>query len=155
MKPRYYPRAVVLGSAVFTGDGIIGEGQVLDLTLPGCLIDSPCSPRQGDSLELCLDIPQVGALFNIARGVVRWVQGARFGVEFIEMDPRERFQYNAFVGTLLDEQVGNQAARNSRHAPQQQNRALSAGSESVPPPNDLTLLWNDTLEDSSYVSYFR
>ena len=110
MNPRLYPRAVVQGSAVFTVDGIIGEGQVLDLTLPGCLVDSPLSPNKGDSLTLCLDIPHVGALFNIARGVVRWVQGSRFGVEFIEMDLRERFQYNAFIDTLLDEQVGNQAA---------------------------------------------
>ncbi len=110
MKPRYYPRAVVLGSAVFTGDGRIGEGQVLDLTVPGCLIDSPCSPRQGDSLELCLDIPHLGVMFRVARGVVRWVQGSRFGVEFIEMDPREQFLYNALVGTVLDEQIGSQTA---------------------------------------------
>jgi len=110
MKPRYYPRAVVQGSAIFTVDGRISEGQVLDLTGPGCLIDSPCSPHKGDSLTLCLDIPQMGALFSVARGVVRWVEGSRFGVEFIEMDPRERFHYNAIVGALLDEQVGSQAA---------------------------------------------
>ena len=107
MKPRYYPRAVVQGSAIFTVDGRISEGQVLDLTVPGCLINSPCSPDKGDSLTLCLDVSQVGALVSVALGVVRWVQGSRFGVEFIEMDLRERFRYNATVSTLLHEQVGS------------------------------------------------
>ena len=107
MKPRYYPRAIVHGSAVFTVGGVIGEGQVLDLTVPGCLIASPCSPHKGDSLELCLDLPQLSAPFRVARGVVRWVQRSRFGVEFIEMDKQEQLRYNAAVGTLLHKQIGS------------------------------------------------
>lgn len=67
MKPRYYPRAVVQGSAVFAGEGRTGEGTVLDLTVPGCLIDSPCPPHKGDSLELCLDLPH-------------WSSGSQVGV---------------------------------------------------------------------------
>ena len=51
MQPRYYRRAVVQRSAVFPVDGRTGEGQMLDLTVPDCLIDSPCSPNKGDSLS--------------------------------------------------------------------------------------------------------
>lgn len=109
MKPRYYPRAVVQGSAVFTVGGLTGEGQVLDLTVPGCLIDSPLSPKRGDSLELCLGLPQVGATFRVALGVVRWVQGSCFGVEFIAMDPKERLRYNATVGKFLQHQAASHA----------------------------------------------
>ena len=105
MKPRYFLRAVVQASAVFTVDGRVGEGQVLDLTVPGCLIDSQCSPQKGDSLELCLDIPRIGFMFRVTRGVVRWVEGSRFGVEFIEMDQPERLRYNATVGRLLHERL--------------------------------------------------
>jgi hypothetical protein len=118
MKPRYHPRAVVQGSAVFIVGGLTGEGQVLDLTVPGCLIDSPLSPKKGDSLTLCLDLPQAGALFSVARGVVRWVQGARFGVEFIEMDQQERLRYNATVATVLHQQ----AASHSRPDPKRDSR---------------------------------
>jgi hypothetical protein len=110
MKPRYYPRAVVQASAIFTVGGLTGEGQVLDLTVPGCLIDSPRSPNEGDSLTLCVSLSQGGATFRVARGVVRWVEGSRFGVEFIEMDLRERFRYNATVGTLLNQQVASLAS---------------------------------------------
>jgi hypothetical protein len=44
---RYYPRVAVEGSAVFTVGGFTGKGQVLDLTVPGCLIDSPLVPNKG------------------------------------------------------------------------------------------------------------
>ena len=118
MTPRYYPRAVVHASAVFTVDGLTGEGQVLDLTVPGCLIDSPLSPPKGASLTLRVSLPQGGATFRVARGVVRWVQGSRFGVEFIEMDQTERLRYNAAVGTCLHQQ----AARHARPDQQRDRR---------------------------------
>jgi hypothetical protein len=121
MTPRYYPRAVVQASAVFTVDGLTGEGQVLDLTVPGCLIDSPLSPPKGASLTLRVSLLPGGATFRVARGVVRWVQGSRFGVEFIEMDQTERLRYNATVGTVLHQQ----AARHSR--PDQQSDRRQPG----------------------------
>ena len=111
MRPRYYPRVAVQGSAIFTVGGFTGKGQVLDLTVPGCLIDSPLVPNKGDSLVLRMNLPQEGATFRVARGVVRWVLGTCFGVEFIEMDHRERLRYNATVDKLLHQQ----GARRSRH----------------------------------------
>ena len=109
MKPRYSPRVRVQGSAAFTVGGFTGNGQVLDLTVPGCLIDSPLSPQKGDSLMLRVSLPEIGATFCVARGVVRWVQGSFFGVEFIEMDQKERLRYNAIVGKLLQHQAAGPA----------------------------------------------
>ena len=109
MKPRYSPRAAVEGSAVFTIGGFTGEGQVHDLTVPGCLIESPFSPKNGEFLTLRLRLPKVGVTFRVALGVVRWVQGSRFGVEFIEMDHTERLRFNAIVGELLQQQAASQA----------------------------------------------
>jgi PilZ domain len=112
MKPRYRPRVTVQASAVFIVGGISGEGRVLDLTVPGCLIESPLSPQKGDSLALRVKMSQVGSTFRVTRGVVRWVHGRRFGVEFIEMDPLERQRYNAIVDKLLHQQ----AARRNRQS---------------------------------------
>lgn len=109
MKPRYYPRAMVKASAIFTGGGFTGEGHVLDLTVPGCLIESRFSAKKGDSLTLRLAFPQAGATFLVARAVVRWVDGPRFGVEFIEMDQKERLRYNATVDKLLQHQAASHA----------------------------------------------
>ena len=58
MKPRYSPRVRVQGSAAFTVGGFTGNGQVLDLTVPGCLIDSPLSPNKGDLPVLRMNFPQ-------------------------------------------------------------------------------------------------
>lgn len=113
MRPRYYPRVAVQGSAIFTVGGFTGKGQVLDLTVPGCLIDSPLVPNKGDSLVLRMNLPQEGATFRVARGVVRWVLGTCFGVEFIEMDHRERLRYNATVDKLLHQQ-GARRSRNDK-----------------------------------------
>jgi hypothetical protein len=104
MKPRYSPRALVQAAAVFTVNGFTGEGRVLDLTVPGCSIDSPCPPTQGDTVTLRVSVPQRGASFLVALAVVRWVQGSRFGVEFIQMEQPDRLRYNALVGTLLHQQ---------------------------------------------------
>lgn len=119
MKARYFPRAVVQGSAVFNVGGLIGEGQVLDLTVPGCSIHGSPSPNKGDSLELCLDLHQTGAMFTVTRGIVRWVQGSRFGVEFIEMDQTERLRYNAVVATCLRHQATCRAQREELQSPAQ------------------------------------
>jgi hypothetical protein len=105
MNPRYYPRVVVQGSAVFTVNGFTGEGRVLDLTVPGCLIDSPFAPNEGDSLTLRVTLPQESTPFRVTRGVVRWVRGSCFGVEFIEMNQQERVRYNTTVSTLLHRQT--------------------------------------------------
>jgi hypothetical protein len=93
---------------------LTGKGQVLDLTVPGCLIDSPLSPKKGDALTLRLGFPQVEVTFHVALGVVRWVQGTRFGVEFIEMDQQERLRYNATVSNLLQQQAASLARPNQK-----------------------------------------
>lgn len=53
MKLRYYLRAALQGSVVFTGNGLMADkGQVLDRTVPGCLINSPLSPPMNGHANL-------------------------------------------------------------------------------------------------------
>jgi PilZ domain-containing protein len=101
MKRRYLQRASVRGSVIFTVAGLTGEGQILDLTVPGCMVESDLSPQKGDSVTLRMFIPQFGATFNVSMGVVRWVKGDRFGVEFIAMKQKDRLRYNLCVAKCL------------------------------------------------------
>lgn len=116
MKSGSFPNRVVVGTAAFTVRGFRGKGQVLDLTLPGCIIDTALSsenllsPQEGDLLTLRVSLLQTGATFHIVRGVVRWARGSRFRVEFIEMDQMERQGYNAFVATCLGHQAASLVA---------------------------------------------
>src|SRR5215204_4113844 len=54
MKPRYKPRISLKSPAVFAANGVIGQGRVLNLTNPGCLIESSVAVKQGDYLNLKL-----------------------------------------------------------------------------------------------------
>jgi hypothetical protein len=101
MKPRYYPRALVKASVIFTHNGFMSDGQVLNATVPGCCIQSKCPATKGDSLRLRVMFPQTGDTFLVVQAVVRWVTGSRFGVEFIEMDPTEQVLYKALIDALL------------------------------------------------------
>ena len=101
MKPRYVQRASVRGSVDFTVGGLMGKGQILNLTVPGCMVESPLAPHKGDCMTLSLSIPQFGATFHVSMGVVRWVKGDRFGVEFIAMNQKDRLRYNACVAKCL------------------------------------------------------
>lgn len=101
MKPRYVQRASVRGSVDFTVAGLTGKGQILNLTVPGCMVESTVAPQKGDCMTLCLLIPQFGATFHVSMGVVRWVKGGRFGVEFIAMNQKDRLRYNACVAKCL------------------------------------------------------
>ena len=85
MKPRYKPRIRLRFPVTFTSGARVGKGQVLDLTLPGCLIESPVAIEDGQSLQLELFLPGLRFPVSVTLGVVRWTQGKRFGVEFIKM----------------------------------------------------------------------
>ncbi len=107
MKRRYLQRASVRGSVVFTVAGLTGEGEVLNLTVPGCMIESTLTPGKGDCMTLRLFIPQFCAAFSVSMGVVRWVKGRRFGVEFIAMKQKDRLRYNACVAKYLQGKTGS------------------------------------------------
>jgi PilZ domain len=85
MKPRYRPRVRLDLPLIFTSGSQVGEGRVLDFTMPGCLIQSPVVVQEGQSLQLEVDLPGQQHPLSVKLGVVRWTKGKRFGVEFIRM----------------------------------------------------------------------
>ncbi len=101
MKCRYLQRVGVKGSAIITVGALKGEGQVLNLTVPGCMIESTLSLQKGDCVTLRLSIPQFCASFSVSMGIVRWVKGGKCGVEFIAMKEKDRLRYNACVAKYL------------------------------------------------------
>lgn len=120
MKGRYSQRVSVKGAVTFSSAaGLNGKGTVLDLTVPGCMIESTLPPRKGDSVLLNLFIPEFGAHFYVSMGIVRWVEGHRFGVEFIGMEQNDRLRYNAYVADCLRQKNGAPKSSRSRMGPTQ------------------------------------
>lgn len=97
MQPRYKPRVRLRFPVTFTYGARIGKGQVLDLTLPGCLIESADVVEDAQSLQLELFLPGLKFPVSVTLGVVRWTKGKRFGVEFIKMHESQQRVLQQFV----------------------------------------------------------
>jgi hypothetical protein len=96
MKQRYSPRVPVEGSAVFANDVMTGEGRLIDLSLPGCLLETSKSVRPSDYVRLKLSLPDKKPPMNVPLAVVRWVAGNRIGLEFIRSSEEDQARLSSF-----------------------------------------------------------
>src|SRR5215213_3774772 len=101
MKPRYKPRIPLKSPAVFAVKEEVGQGRVLNLTNPGCLIESSVVVKQGDYLKLKLLLDGLKSPLLVTGGAVRWTKGTQFGVEFIEMTEAERLKLDQFLSKQM------------------------------------------------------
>jgi hypothetical protein len=97
MKPRYRPRIPFKLPVVFTAGAQIGEGRILDLTIPGCLIESPVTVQADESVQLKIHLPGLKRPLTVGLGVVRWTNGKQFGVEFIRMEESQGVLLRRFM----------------------------------------------------------
>ena len=112
MKPRYRERIALRSLVTLTTGSQIGEGRLLDLTSPGCLIESSVAVQKGQSLQLRMFLPGLESPLSILLGVVRWTNGKQFGVEFIKMDEPNRLVLNRFMAHHLSDLASTKATRN-------------------------------------------
>jgi hypothetical protein len=113
MKPRYKERISLKSSVMFSLGSLIGQGRVLDLTAPGCLIESPVVVTKGQYLHLKMFLPGLRSPLSVKLGAVRWAKGTQFGVEFIKMDESERRMLDRFMAHHLSDLASTKATRNS------------------------------------------
>ena len=97
MESRYSARVPVECSVVFAGEAVIGEGRVIDVSLPGCLMESPESVKPGDYVQLKLFLPDQQPVISVPLAVVRWADGNRVGVEFIRSSEDDQIRLTRFV----------------------------------------------------------
>lgn len=97
MGGRYSARVPVGCSVVFAGGAVIGEGRIIDISLPGCLMESSDSPKPGDYVQLKLSLPDRQPAIRVSLAVVRWVEGNRCGVEFIRSSKNDQARLARFV----------------------------------------------------------
>ena len=97
MKSRYSQRVSVACSVIFCGDSGVGEGRILDVSLPGCLLESAARLKTGDYVQLRLFLPDLQSPLHVPLAAVRWVEGNRVGLEFIRTSHEERSRLELFV----------------------------------------------------------
>ncbi|HEX2055555.1 MAG TPA: PilZ domain-containing protein [Nitrospiraceae bacterium] len=96
MKNRYSQRVPVACSVIFAGDGGVGEGRILDISLPGCLLESAATLKTGDYVQLRLFLPELQSPLHVPLAAVRWVEGNRVGLEFIRTSREEQGRLERF-----------------------------------------------------------
>ena len=110
MKPRYRPRLRLRFPVMLASGSQTGEGQILDFTIPGCLIESPMGVRQGQSLRLEMFLPGHTFPLSVQLAVVRWAKGKQFGVEFIKIHESQQRILRHFLDRHYAELVTSKAS---------------------------------------------
>jgi hypothetical protein len=117
MKPRYRPRIPLKLPVVFTAGAQIGEGRILDLTIPGCLIESPVTVQADQSVQLKIHLPGLKRPLTVGLGVVRWTNGKQFGVEFIRMEESQGVLLRRFMAQHLSDLAPAKTKQNAFKEP--------------------------------------
>lgn len=99
MKLRYSQRIGARFPVLFAGDSYVGEGMVLNVSVPGCAISSKKPLSRGSFLEMKVWIPDTAAPLSVGLARVRWCDGQHFGVEFIRMPGDDQIRLGRLVRT--------------------------------------------------------
>jgi hypothetical protein len=97
MQPRYKHRVPLTATVSFCNGELSGQGRLLDLTTPGCLVESPQKVLKGQYFQLQISLPDLKSHLSVKLAAVRWSEGGRFGLEFIKMDEAEQQTLDAFM----------------------------------------------------------
>ena len=100
-KLRYCERVHTYFPVVFAGEAYVGEGTVLNVSVPGCAVHSRKRVQPGSYLEMRMLVPDTTSPLRVGLAKVRWCEGRRFGVEFIQMPGEDQ----VYLGRLVKNEV--------------------------------------------------
>ena len=97
MDLRYSHRVAVNCPVIFLGDHIVGQGRMVNLSTPGCAVESTTAVRRGNYVALKIQMPDQGDPMVITLAAVRWARGERFGLELIRMEAGQEERLHSFL----------------------------------------------------------
>jgi hypothetical protein len=97
VKLRYCERVCAQFPIVFAGETYVGEGTVLNVSVPGCAVHSRKRVPFGSYLEMRMLVPDTKSPLRVGLAKVRWCEGQRFGVEFIQMPGEDQIRLGRLV----------------------------------------------------------
>lgn len=99
VKPRYGARKKTTCKVTLSSGARVGEGQVLDLTVLGCQLETAFPLERGQSVQLRVHVDGQRPM-RIDLGVVRWVKQGKAGIEFIRMVGDDQLRLRLIVGHI-------------------------------------------------------
>jgi len=97
VKLRYSERVHTDFPVLFACETYVGEGTVLNVSIPGCAIQSQKRVQPGSYLEIRMLVPDTTPPLKVGLAKVRWCEGPRFGVEFIQMPGGDQVRLDQLV----------------------------------------------------------
>ena len=91
VKLRYCERVHTQFPVVFAGEAYVGEGTVLNLSVPGCAIHSRKPVQPGSYLEMRMLVPDITPPLRVGLAKVRWCE------EFIQMPGQDQVRLGRLV----------------------------------------------------------
>jgi hypothetical protein len=86
-----------------TSSKLEGTGNILDLSMGGCRIESPVTVEPGLSLELRIYAPDIEWPLMIEAASVQWVSGHTFGLAFFRITEPEQQRLGQVISVLMEE----------------------------------------------------
>ena len=109
MNNRYSLRTPVKCVVMFSADGVVGEGRVVNLSVPGCLIATSNKLKVGQYLHLQLRFSDGHAPLRIALAAVRRIEGVLAGLELIRMSDEDQLRLRHIIGYKEPRKVASTA----------------------------------------------
>ena len=82
---------------IFASEKFVGEGTILDLSVPGCAVHSDVVPLSGDYVRLHVVMPDEEGPIEVARAKVVWAKQQRFGGRVSKVLQRAAGQSRTFI----------------------------------------------------------
>jgi hypothetical protein len=101
METRYSPRIPVECAVIFAGEAAAGEGRTIDVTLPGCMLETSSHLDLGQYVQLRVFLPDQEHPLEVELAAVRWIEGNRAGLEFIRTSDEEYVRLVRFINDRL------------------------------------------------------
>lgn len=98
MKKRYSARRSVPSSCVLSRNGLVGQAEVINLSVPGCLLTTRMKLTVGQYVDLRLTFPTSPTPMQIKLAAVRWVNDGQVGLEFIRMSEADQSRLRWLAG---------------------------------------------------------
>ncbi len=106
MDLRSSTRVTVAYPVRLAGDAMVGQGTLINLSAPGCAIETTLPVQPGDYLELHVMAPDQARPLTVGLAKVRWATEQKAGVEFIRVRQDEQNRLQRLIGQVLEASNG-------------------------------------------------
>jgi hypothetical protein len=94
---REHYRLPVTYGVLFSDNAVVGEGKVTNLSVFGCTIETPTPVLPDQRLAMRLILPDKGESLPIDVAEVRWANGNKVGVKFVQVERAANVRLHGFI----------------------------------------------------------